>query len=88
MAIPPSEQRLFPLTSQCSVFLEGSVTLIADNNDFHVTLGKTFFLQPPSDGALIVIEYTGKCPATSRGRASIELEGTGVARIVESGGIG
>ena len=75
-------QRLFSLTSQCSVPLEGSVTLIADNNDFHVAQGKTFFLQPPSDGALIVIEYTGKCPATSRGRASIELEGTGVATVL------
>jgi len=75
-------QRLFPLTSQCSVFLEGSVTLIADNNDFRVILGKTFFLQPPSGGALIGIEYTGKCPATSRGRASIELEGTGVALVL------
>ena len=73
--------RLFPLTSQCSVFLEGSVTLIADNNDFQVVTGKSFFLQPPSGNALIGIEYTGKCPATSRGRASIELEGTGVALI-------
>jgi hypothetical protein len=67
------------LTSQCSVFLEGSVTIIADNNDFRVVAGKSFFLQPPSGGALIAIEYTGKCPATSRGQASIELEGTGVA---------
>jgi hypothetical protein len=69
------------LTSQCSVFLEGSVTIIADNNDFRVVLpaSKSFFLQPPTDGALIAIEYTGECPATSRGRASIELEGTGVA---------
>ncbi len=75
-------RRLFPLTSQCSVFLEGSVTLIADNNDFRVSLGKTFFLQPPSGGALIGIEYTGTCPATSRGRASIELEGTGVAIVL------
>jgi hypothetical protein len=70
--------QLFSLISQCSVFFQGSVTLIADNNDFHVTQGKTFFL-PPGGSALIAIEYTGKCPATSRGQASIELEGTGVA---------
>lgn len=74
--------RFITLTSQCSVFLEGAVTIIADNNDFRVAVGKSFLLQPPSDGALIVIEYTGKCPTTSTGRASISLEGTGVALVL------
>jgi hypothetical protein len=78
----PRAPQLFPITSQCSVFLEGSVTIIADNNDFRVVAGKTFFLQPPSGGALIGIEYTGECPATSRGRASVSLFGTGVATIL------
>jgi hypothetical protein len=77
----PIRQRLFPLTSQCSVPLQGSVTLIADNNDFRVVLGKNFSLQPPFGNALIGIEYTGKCPEASRGQASIELEGTGVALV-------
>jgi len=77
-------QRLFPISSQCSIVLEGSLTIIADNNDFRVVAprGGSFVLQPPSGGALLGIEYSGNCPATSSARASVSLFGTGVATVV------
>ena len=78
----PTGPKFFTLISQCPIFLEGTVTIIADNNDFRVIQGKTFFLTPPRGAALIGIEYTGTCPATSRGLADIALEGTGVALVL------
>ena len=75
------KEKSFVFISQCPIFLEGGTKIIPDNNDFRVTQGKSFFL-PPGGSALIAIEYTGKCPATSSGRASIELEGTGVASVL------
>ncbi|MGE0820691.1 MAG: hypothetical protein AB7G75_02040 [Candidatus Binatia bacterium] len=73
--------QFFTLTSICPLFLQGSVFIRADNDDFRITRGSSFTLEP-NGGTLIIVDYSGQCPATSRGKAAVFLGNSGVADVL------